>query len=192
LVAGPPVLDDVDPSTPGSAVRSLSVATLALVLVSDATRLAGVDIGAPVAAVIVHAGRLNLISDAWLQTITVAGAFLASLVAAGLDGSGFNPRLRHRGGIRTSDAAQRPTADGPYRGSRAAAGRCTFLMFGAVLLGGVPQDLDSYAVFHGILSLSAVRMIPVALGLSRTRARPATVAFVRWFGPVVSLRGCSW
>jgi hypothetical protein len=71
-------------------------------------------------------------------------------------------------------------------------GGVTFLMFGAVLLGGVPQDFDSYAVFYGILSSSAVRMIPVALGLSRTRARPATVAFVRWFGPVVSLRGCSW
>src|SRR5256885_591185 len=39
LIAGPLVLDDIDPSTSGSAVRALAEATLALVLFSDAARI---------------------------------------------------------------------------------------------------------------------------------------------------------
>ena len=36
---------------------------------------------------------------------------------------------------------------------------------------------------YAVISLTVVRMLPVAIALAGTRARPQTVAFVGWFGP---------
>ncbi len=36
---------------------------------------------------------------------------------------------------------------------------------------------------YGLLSLTAARMVPVAIALVGTRARRPTVAFLGWFGP---------
>ena len=50
----------------------------------------------------------------------------------------------------------------------------------------VPEALPhwDYRVWlYAILSLSVVRMVPVALSLARSGLRPATLAFVGWFGP---------
>ncbi len=38
-------------------------------------------------------------------------------------------------------------------------------------------------VLYAVLSLTVVRMVPVALALAGTRARLPTVAFMGWFGP---------
>jgi NhaP-type Na+/H+ or K+/H+ antiporter len=38
-------------------------------------------------------------------------------------------------------------------------------------------------VLYAVLSLTVVRMLPVALALLGTGARRATVAFLGWFGP---------
>lgn len=42
---------------------------------------------------------------------------------------------------------------------------------------------DGAAVMYAILSLSVVRMLPVALSLLGTGLRPASIAFLGWFGP---------
>ena len=58
-----------------------------------------------------------------------------------------------------------------------------FLIVGAVL---VPEALplwDHRAWLYALSSLTVVRMAPVALSLAGTRLRPATLAFVGWFGP---------
>ena len=36
---------------------------------------------------------------------------------------------------------------------------------------------------YAVLSLTVVRMLPVAISMLGTRARPATLAFMGWFGP---------
>ena len=59
----------------------------------------------------------------------------------------------------------------------------TFLVFGAVLLGPVLKQVSWQIVVYTVLSLTIVRMLPVALALLGTHARPATVAFIGWFGP---------
>ena len=59
----------------------------------------------------------------------------------------------------------------------------TFLVFGAAI---VPVMLDGMGwapLLFAILALTVVRMVPVALALLGTAARPPTVAFVGWFGP---------
>ena len=57
-----------------------------------------------------------------------------------------------------------------------------FLIFGvfaAEALGDVTWELVAYAV----LSLTVVRMLPVALAVIGLGLRPATIAFLGWFGP---------
>ena len=59
----------------------------------------------------------------------------------------------------------------------------TFLVFGAAIAGTVLADLTWRAAVYAVLSLTAVRMLPVAVALIGTHARMQTVAFVGWFGP---------
>ena len=57
-----------------------------------------------------------------------------------------------------------------------------FFLFGLV----VARDVAHFTVAHfvyAVLSLTIVRMVPVALALVGTRLAAATVAFVGWFGP---------
>lgn len=59
----------------------------------------------------------------------------------------------------------------------------TFLVFGAALL---PEGLDhfTWAAFgYAILSLTLIRMVPVAISLIGTGLRLPSVLFVGWFGP---------
>jgi NhaP-type Na+/H+ or K+/H+ antiporter len=59
----------------------------------------------------------------------------------------------------------------------------TFLVFGAVLLGPTLEHVSWQIALYAVLSLTIVRMLPVALALWGTRARAPTVAFTGWFGP---------
>ncbi len=58
-----------------------------------------------------------------------------------------------------------------------------FLLFGAVLLPGAFDGLGWRHFAYAILSLTAVRMAPVALALVGVRMVPSTVLFLGWFGP---------
>ena len=62
-------------------------------------------------------------------------------------------------------------------------GALTFLVFGAVALGPVLGDLTWAVVAYALLSLTVVRMVPVAVAMVGTHPRPVTVGFVGWFGP---------
>jgi NhaP-type Na+/H+ or K+/H+ antiporter len=59
----------------------------------------------------------------------------------------------------------------------------TFIVFGAVLLGPALGDMTWKIAVYGVLSLTVVRMLPVAISMLGTGARPRTVAFLGWFGP---------
>ncbi|MEV7525549.1 cation:proton antiporter [Streptomyces sp. NPDC091371] len=59
----------------------------------------------------------------------------------------------------------------------------SFLVFGAVILGPTLQHLTWRMVVYALLSLTVIRMLPVALALAGTGLRPASVAYIGWFGP---------
>ncbi|MEU7021271.1 cation:proton antiporter [Streptomyces sp. NPDC046203] len=59
----------------------------------------------------------------------------------------------------------------------------SFLVFGAVLLGPQLQHLDWRIVVYAVLSLTVVRMLPVALSLAGTGLALPTVLYAGWFGP---------
>lgn len=59
----------------------------------------------------------------------------------------------------------------------------TFVLYGAVML---PLGLDGISIpilVYSLISLTLVRMVPVAIALYRSRVRPATTLFLGWFGP---------
>jgi sodium/hydrogen antiporter len=59
-----------------------------------------------------------------------------------------------------------------------------WLIFGAVFAGPVLQNgLHWRPILYAVLSLTIIRMVPVALALLGTHFRADTVAFVGWFGP---------
>ncbi|MFI6289780.1 cation:proton antiporter [Streptomyces sp. NPDC051018] len=59
----------------------------------------------------------------------------------------------------------------------------SLLVFGAVLLGPALEHLSARIVVYAVLSLTLVRMVPVALSLAGSGLRPPTVAYIGWFGP---------
>ncbi len=58
-----------------------------------------------------------------------------------------------------------------------------FLVFGAVMLPGAFEHLSWQMVVYSVLSLTLIRMLPVAVSLIGAHLRKETVLFLGWFGP---------
>ena len=145
--------------------------------------LGGIVGGAAAAAVVVMSSRRALVEAGWLQIVPLAGAGLAYGVATPLGGSGFIAAFvggfvfgwlrRHRGG----EVGYLLEQGGSVLGA------VTFVVFGAVLLGPALPELTWPIALYAVLSLTVVRMLPVAIALVGTAARRPTVGFLGWFGP---------
>jgi NhaP-type Na+/H+ or K+/H+ antiporter len=145
--------------------------------------LGGVIAGAAAAAVVRLGVGRGLVDRLWLQTVPVAGAALAYGLAAWLGGSGFIAAFVGGalfGGLRR-DVGGEVTEFLEEGGN--VLGAVTFILFGAVMLVPVLDELSVEIVLYALLSLTVVRMVPVAVALLGTGARRPTVAFVGWFGP---------
>jgi NhaP-type Na+/H+ or K+/H+ antiporter len=144
---------------------------------------AGVVAGAVAAAIVVYAGGRRLVAGPWLQIVPVAAAALAFGLAEAIGGSGFIAAFV--GGGAFGRLRRRRGGDVSYllEEMGAVLGAVTFVVFGAVLLGPALADLDWQIAVYALLSLTAVRMLPVAISLLGTGSRRPTVAFLGWFGP---------
>ena len=145
--------------------------------------LGGVAAGALVAIIIIQGERRQLITPQWRQAIPAVGAVLAYSIASGLDGSGFIAAFVAGIVFRAllgHDPAELNDLTEELGGLL---NGVTFVLFGAILLGPALGELSWQLVAYAILSLTAVRMLPVALALLGARARRPTVGFVGWFGP---------
>jgi NhaP-type Na+/H+ or K+/H+ antiporter len=136
------------------------------------------------AAVVVRLGvARQLVDPIWLQVVPVAGAALAYGLAVWMGGSGFIAAFV--GGA--VFGAMRGEIGGEVtlflEETGGLLGAVTFVLFGAVMLVPALHDLSGAVVLYALLSLTVVRMVPVALAMLGAGARPPTVAFVGWFGP---------
>ena len=59
----------------------------------------------------------------------------------------------------------------------------TFVLFGAILLGPALGELSWKLALYAVLSLTVVRMVPVAIAMLGSHARLPTLGFLGWFGP---------
>src|SRR3954471_2503672 len=145
--------------------------------------LGGVVAGLLIAAIVTQAGRRDLIAAPWRQVIPAAGAALAYGIASALDGSGFIAafvagmvfRLALR---RDPEELNRLTEE---LGS--VLNGVTFVLFGAILLEPTLAELTWQLALYALLSLTVVRMIPIAIAMWGSHARLPTLGFVGWFGP---------
>ena len=145
--------------------------------------LAGVAAGLAAAAVVRLGVLRRLVDPIWLQFVPVAGAGLAYGLAVWLGGSGFIAAFVGGavfGGLRREVGGEVTLF---LEEAGGLLGAVTFVLFGAVMLVPVLDDLSASIVLYALLSLTVVRMVPVVLAMFRTGARPPTVAFLGWFGP---------
>ncbi len=151
--------------------------------------LGGVGAGLAAAAIVAAGSPRELIGGSWLQVIPVAGAGLAYGIAVALGGSGFIAAFVAGalfGGLVSEQSEQASRLNEELGGLL---GGVTFLIFGAVLLGPALEHLSWQIVLYAVLSLSVIRMLPVAVamigsGAQRTHCRLPRL--VRTPGPRVN------
>jgi len=145
--------------------------------------IGGAVAGVAAAGVIVFAGRRRLITDPWLQVIPVAGAALAYGVASALGGSGFIAAFIAGSIFGAIAGKQAERASHLNEDLGDLLGGVTFLVFGAVLLGPALEHVSWQIALYAVLSLTIIRMAPVAIAMTGTGARALTVGLLGWFGP---------
>ena len=143
----------------------------------------GVVAGVVGAVVLAFAERRKLAADEWLQVIPLAAAALSYGIANALGGSGFIAAFV--AGLVFGVLRRPQSGDVTYLldASGQVFNAVTLIVFGAVALGPALHELDWRIALYAVLSLTVVRMIPVALALVGMHARRPTVAFLGWFGP---------
>jgi sodium/hydrogen antiporter len=143
----------------------------------------GVVAGLAAAAVIRVGVPRGLVDPIWVQVVPVAGAAFAYGLAVWLHGSGFIAAFV---GGAVFGALRREVGGEVSLFLEEAGGllgAVTFILFGAVMLLPMLDDLSAEVVVYALLSLTLVRMVPVVLAMLGSGARRPTVAFLGWFGP---------
>jgi NhaP-type Na+/H+ or K+/H+ antiporter len=145
--------------------------------------LSGVGAGVLAGYVVVLATARQLIDATWRQIIPIAAAVIAFGAADALGGSGFIAAFV--AGMVFALVVQKDTPRTMrfLEETGALLDSVTFLVFGAVLLGPALEHISWQVLVFAALSLTAVRMVPVAISLWGTHAKAPTVAFMGWFGP---------
>jgi NhaP-type Na+/H+ or K+/H+ antiporter len=118
------------------------------------------------------------------QIAILALALLAYEGSVAIGGNGFVAAFA--GGMLFGAVTKRGFAE-PGRFTETLGLAATFVVwavFGALFLGELfTHGLSARPVVYAILSVTVIRMVPVALSLIGTRLRPVTAGFMGWFGP---------
>jgi NhaP-type Na+/H+ or K+/H+ antiporter len=145
--------------------------------------IVGGVIAGVIAALTLRAARArDWIEGHWIQIVPVIAAVGAFSIADARGGSGFiaafvgGAVFGRIEGSDADDAAFSEELGGMLNG-------VTLIVFGAAVLGALWSQIGLVDVFYAGLSLTFVRMLPVAIGMLGSHARAPTVLFLGWFGP---------
>jgi NhaP-type Na+/H+ or K+/H+ antiporter len=146
--------------------------------------VAGCAVGGVGGWLLVRAERAGWTENLTRQLAVLALAFGAYATSLALGGNGFVAAFI--GGL-AFRAATRHTEEGAEVFAEATGSMLSIIVWifaGAVFAGPmVALAGDVRPVLYAILSLTVVRMVPVAIALIGLRLRPDTVLFIGWFGP---------
>ncbi|MCX6374406.1 MAG: cation:proton antiporter [Actinobacteria bacterium] len=127
--------------------------------------------------------RRGWIGSEWRQIVVLAAALLAYAFALTLGGSGFIAAFV--GGLAfgrfSGQEGSAVTLFTEETGGLLAA--VTWIGFGALALGLALPHVTWQVALYAALSLTLVRMLPVAIAMAGQGVRRPTVAFIGWFGP---------
>jgi sodium/hydrogen antiporter len=145
--------------------------------------LAGLVVGALGGLLIGYVRNRLSLSEELAGPATLALALLAYTVALLIDGNGFVAAFV--AGLLFGNTAGRGAAKEVYFVEQTAdlASMLSWLVFGAVVVPTLADWFEWQMVAYAILSLTVIRMLPVALGLAGAGFDRYTVAFIGWFGP---------
>jgi NhaP-type Na+/H+ or K+/H+ antiporter len=146
--------------------------------------LVGVGLGLGGSAALDLATRAGWTSAASRRLFVLALAAACYLVAGAFGGNGFIAAFLGglAFGIGSHHHAEHALRFTETQGSLLAIGVWT--AFGLLIGGQLEPGLwDARAIAYAALSLTVIRMVPVAIALLGTRLRTVTVLFMGWFGP---------
>ena len=123
------------------------------------------------------------ISPSWTTVTVVAIAFTAFGTAQALDGSGFIASFS--GGLLFGKlmGSQHEELFEAAEGTGQAFGLLTWALFGAAVLHGVFDVFSWQIALYAVLSLTVIRMLPVALCVAGLGVGTEGKLFLGWFGP---------
>jgi NhaP-type Na+/H+ or K+/H+ antiporter len=144
--------------------------------------VAGVSAGLLGGLLFLTAERRGWNEGEWRQILPLAAALVAYAIASGLAGSvfiaAFVAGMVFR---RCCGAPGAATLFTEEFGSLLAA--MTWVGFGALAITWALPNVTWHVVLYAVLSLTIVRMVPVAIAMIGHSARRPTIAFMGWFGP---------
>lgn len=143
----------------------------------------GAAIAAVVAALVHQSTRRGWLGTGWPALVPLATAIGAYVATDEAGGSGFIASFV--AGLvfgRALGAAAHESAEFTEELGQLLSA-VTFFLFGAVLVGSALSRIDVATVVYALISLTAIRMLPVALSLVGTGAGRPTLWFTGWFGP---------
>ena len=145
--------------------------------------LAGVAVGLGGGWLLRRARRGGWTDEEFVGIAVLALALGAYAVALALHGNGFVAAFT--AGLAFGGIAGRRARDELMFLEQASGLGCllVWLAFGAIAVPLVPGRIDTLTVLYAVLSLTVVRMVPVALALIGAEFDRNTVLFVGWFGP---------
>lgn len=123
------------------------------------------------------------ISEVWLQLSVPALAFACLSIAQSLHGSGYIAAFV--GGILFGSMAKERLHHlvMPAEGIGEAMAMLTWMTFGVVVIGQAIGQMTLEMLLYAALSLTIVRMLPIALSLVGAGQKADAVLFLGWFGP---------
>jgi sodium/hydrogen antiporter len=144
--------------------------------------LVGIGVGLAGGWLVGWASRRGWMTDSFRRLALLALALIAWALADQIGGNGFiaafvgglviGPTVKRLG----ERVIQFTEAEGQLLNLS------VFFIFGVFVLGAI-QPLSWEVVLYALLSLTLIRMLPVALSLSGTHLRSVSVLFAGWFGP---------
>jgi NhaP-type Na+/H+ or K+/H+ antiporter len=119
----------------------------------------------------------------WRSVALLAMAALAFALADAIQGSGFIAAWV--AGLMAGVVSRRSLAPAQQTPEELAnlGTSVSFVLFGAVFLAPVLAQVRWAAVTYAVLSLTVIRMVPVAVSLLGARLARPTVVYIGWFGP---------
>ena len=169
----------------GLAAAGLETETLGRVFVSEIGIgvIAGLVVGFVGGKAILYFSQKDWMTSL-ARGLTVSGfAVISFLAADSMGGSGFIAAFV--GGV-TFGAVTRskyPEIGEHSEGVASILTLASFFLFGSVLLGPRLGDITLAVVGYAVLSLTFVRMVPVAIAMTRSNLNIRTKAYLGWFGP---------
>lgn len=145
---------------------------------------AGVLLGGVGGLLLLAADRRRLTFELSRQIAVLALALAAYFVSVALSGNGFIAAFV--AGLALGTTTRKGEAQAEHFSETAGIllSIGVWLAFGATFVSSVLGDTqDLRPILYAILSLSAIRMVPVAIALTGSRLARPTIAFVGWFGP---------